>query len=122
MDKDLGKEQMQLLYEEVSNYFSLLSEPTRLKILHTLCSGERAVGEIVTALDATQANVSRQLNMLYRARILARRKEGTQVYYRIDDQGTIDVCRTVCGRMAQKIGNRQMLTQGAVDSFMAAEE
>src|SRR3569832_2474989 len=103
MGKDLGKEQRQKLFEEVSNYFSLLSEPTRLKILHALCNGERPVGEIVDLIESTQANVSRQLNMLYRARILARRKEGTQVYYRIDDQNTIDFCRLVCSRMAVQL-------------------
>jgi DNA-binding transcriptional ArsR family regulator len=120
MNKDPGKEEMQELFEEVSNYFFLLSEPTRLKILHALCNGERPVGEIVTEIESTQANVSRQLNMLYRARILARRKDGTQVYYRIDDQNTIDVCRTVCGQMSNKITNKNTLNKESVDSFMAA--
>ena len=120
MPKDLPKQQMEGLFEEVSNYFFLLSEPTRLKILHALCNGERPVGEIVNEIESTQANVSRQLNMLYRARILARRKEGTQVYYRIDDQNTIDVCKTVCGQMSNKIGKSAGLAQDAVDSFMSA--
>ena len=119
MNKEPGKEEMQELFEEVSNYFFLLSEPTRLKILHALCNGERPVGEIVTQIESTQANVSRQLNMLYRARILARRKDGTQVYYRIDDQNTIDVCRTVCGQMSNKITNKNTLNKESVDSFMA---
>lgn len=113
---------MRELFEEVSNYFFLLSEPTRLKILHALCNGERPVGEIVTEIESTQANVSRQLNMLYRARILGRRKDGTQVYYRIDDQNTIDVCRTVCGQMSSKISNKNTLNKESVDSFMAAGE
>lgn len=122
MPKDLAKEQMQELFEEVSNYFFLLSEPTRLKILHALCNGERPVGEIVTEIESTQANVSRQLNMLYRAKILARRKDGTQVYYRIDDQNTVDLCRTVCGQMSDKIVGRHSLDKDAVDSFMAGGE
>lgn len=122
MDKNLTSREMQEVFEEVSNYFFLLSEPTRLKILHALCGGERPVGEIVTEIESTQANVSRQLNMLYRSRILARRKEGTQVYYRIEDQNTVDICRTVCDRMAQRIGNKNTLDQEAVDTFMSAGE
>lgn len=122
MSKEPGKEEMQELFEEVSNYFFLLSEPTRLKILHALCNGERPVGEIVTEIESTQANVSRQLNMLYRARILARRKDGTQVYYRIDDQNTIDVCRTVCGQMSSKVISKTTLNKESVDSFMAADD
>ena len=120
MNKDADKHQVQELLEEVSNYFFLLSEPTRLKILHALCNGERPVGDIVTEIESTQANVSRQLNMLYRAKILARRKEGTQVYYRIDDQNTIDLCRTVCIQMVSRGENKSHLGMGAVEGFMVA--
>lgn len=120
MDKPLDKAQMQELFEEVSNYFFLLSEPTRLKILHALCNGERPVGEVVNEIEATQANVSRQLNMLYRARILARRKDGTQVYYRIEDQNTIELCRNVCGRIATQIERKYGLDMTAAESFATA--
>ena len=121
MDPDLDSDQMSEVFEEVSNYFFLLSEPTRLKILHALCNGERTVGAIVGEIGATQANVSRQLNMLYRARILGRRKEGAQVYYRIEDQNTIELCRTVCTQMAEKVKNSRRLVQGAIQSFMVAD-
>lgn len=121
MDADLDSEQMSEVFEEVSNYFALLSEPTRLKILHALCNGERPVGTIVKDIGATQANVSRQLNMLYRARILGRRKEGAQVYYRIEDRNTIELCRTVCAQMAEKVMKSRRLVQGAIENFMAAD-
>ncbi|HJU99908.1 MAG TPA: metalloregulator ArsR/SmtB family transcription factor [Burkholderiaceae bacterium] len=121
MKENLGREAMGEVFEEVSNYFFLLSEPTRLKILHALCAGERPVGEIVTEIESTQANVSRQLNMLYRARILGRRKEGTQVYYRIDDQATIDLCRTVCGQMASRIESRASAEKVA-GTFMVGDD
>ncbi|WP_229421914.1 MULTISPECIES: ArsR/SmtB family transcription factor [Massilia] len=121
MDPDLDSEQMSEVFEEVSNYFALLSEPTRLKILHALCNGERTVGAIVGDIGATQANVSRQLNMLYRARILGRRKEGAQVYYRIEDQNTIALCRTVCSQMAEKVKSSRRMGQGAIQGFMGAD-
>jgi DNA-binding transcriptional ArsR family regulator len=97
-------EDMEQLFEEVSHYFGLLSQPTRLKILYAVCNGERSVNEIVAQVESTQANVSRQINLLYRARILARRKEGAQVYYRIADAATIELCRSVCGRIATQMG------------------
>lgn len=103
MESFLTKEQRLVLFEEVADYFSLLSEPTRLKILHAVCEGERTVGEIVTHVESTQANVSRQINMLYRAKILTRRKEGTQVFYRIADQKTIELCQSVCGKFSEEI-------------------
>jgi DNA-binding transcriptional ArsR family regulator len=98
-NNDLGE-----LFEEVANYFSLLCEPTRLKILYAVCNGERSVGDIVIAVGSTQTNVSRQINMLYRAGVLGRRKEGAQVFYRVDDQKTIDLCKSVCGRIAVQMG------------------
>ncbi len=101
------------LFDEVSNFFFLLSEPTRLKILHSLCHGELPVGDIVSAIEATQANVSRQLNMLFRAKILARRKEGTQVYYRIDDPATLEICQNVCTRVASNIMGRGGMRKAA---------
>jgi DNA-binding transcriptional ArsR family regulator len=104
VDDNLRKEQTEELFEEVANYFSLLCEPTRLKILNSVCKGEKSVGEIVVAVDSTQANVSRQINLLYRGKILARRKEGTQVFYRIDDQKTLNMCQTVCGEISERLG------------------
>lgn len=118
MDVDLDKDELAEVFEEVSNYFSVLSEPTRLKILHALCNGERSVGMIVEQLGSTQANISRQLNMLYRAYILGRRKNGAQVYYRIEDQNTIALCRSVCNHMAEKVKKSRRMDQAAIQNFM----
>jgi len=120
VDDSLNQEQMSELFDEVSNFFFLLSEPTRLKILHSLCRGERPVGDIVSAIEATQANVSRQLNMLFRAKILARRKEGTQVYYRIDDPATMEICQQICTRVASNILGRAGVRKASETFTVAA--
>lgn len=118
MDMNLNKQQMGVVFEEVANYFSLLCEPTRLKILHALCNGERTVGDIVEQVESTQANVSRQINMLYRAKILARRKEGTQVYYWIHDEKTVELCKAVCGRITEQlVGQTGPVKRGSVASI-----
>ncbi|HJV86748.1 MAG TPA: metalloregulator ArsR/SmtB family transcription factor [Noviherbaspirillum sp.] len=82
--------------EMVSFYFAVLSEPTRLKILTALRHGERTVNELAAEIEAKQSNVSHKLKMLHQSRILVRRKEGTQVYYRIGDEATMTLCREVC--------------------------
>lgn len=112
MDMNLNKQQMEVVFEEVANYFSLLCEPTRLKILHSLCNGERTVGDIVAQVESTQANVSRQINMLYRAKVLSRRKEGTQVYYWIHDEKTVTLCKGVCDRVAEQVFERKVSVKG----------
>jgi len=99
---DLGGEldELEGLFEKVSGYFLLLSEPMRLKILHVLCNTERSVGDIVETLGATQANVSRHLNLMHRAGVLSRRKDGNLVYYSVCDAEAVQICRTVSINMA----------------------
>jgi len=105
LTKNLTKKQQQELFEEVASYFSLFSEPTRLKIMSALCDGEKSVNAIVELVESTQANVSRQINMLYRAKVLARRKDGTQVFYKITDKKTLKMCQSVCSEIAGKISH-----------------
>ena len=88
-------QELDQLFEQVSSYFAVLGEPMRLKILHVLCNAERSVGEIVTTLNATQANVSRHLTLMHRAGLLARRKVGNLVYYSVSDPNAVRICRTV---------------------------
>lgn len=95
-------EDLEDVFESVAEYFSLLSEPSRLKIMHCLCDGERPVNDVVEATGLSQANASRHLNMLYRAGVVGRRKEGSQVIYRLTDPNFTDLCRTVCVRIASR--------------------
>ena len=88
------------VFAAVAKYFGLLSEPTRLKILHTICNDERSVSEIVAATGATQTNVSRHLALLHEAGVVSRRKEGNAVFYKVTDRVFADVCRTVCVHIA----------------------
>lgn len=81
----------------VATRFRALGEPMRLRIIHSLIDGEKTVTELVRALDATQANISRHLQTLQQAGLLKRRKEGLYVYYRIADQGLLLLCEFVCG-------------------------
>lgn len=111
MDDHQTPEQMRALFEEVANYFSLLAEPMRLRILHALCAGELPVTDIMLRVDSTQTNVSRHLNILYRARVLSRRKEGTQVYYAIQDQNTKKMCLTVCTQLSSKMMSAPVLVE-----------
>ena len=95
-------DQLGPVFETVSRYFSLLSEPMRVRILHAICRGERTVSEIVAETGATQTNVSRHLNTMYRAGALTRRKHGNFIYYGVADRTLTDICRSVCVHIAEK--------------------
>lgn len=111
------KQEMQVLFGMVSRYFSVLSEPTRLNILHALCDGERSVGDIVAATDSTQTNISRHLKLMYDANILSKRKEGTLVFYRISSEHTVNLCRGVCTQMAIEMANQKAINPKLAKKF-----
>ena len=87
----LSEEQL----EQVALRFRLLGEPMRLRILQAVCHKPRTVNEVVKAVGATQANVSKHLALLAGADILARRKEGQSVYYGMKDQLAMKLCALV---------------------------
>ena len=90
------------VFETVSRYFSLLSEPMRIRILHAICQDERTVSEIVAETGATQTNVSRHLNTMYRAGVLTRRKDGNFIFYGVADRALTEICRNVCVHIAAR--------------------
>jgi len=86
----------------IARRFAVLSEPMRLRLLHSLFSGERHVNALVEASGGTQANVSRHLQTLADAGILARRKDGLQVFYSIADPSIFELCELVCGSLEKQ--------------------
>jgi DNA-binding transcriptional ArsR family regulator len=96
-------DQIGAVFDSVARYFSLLSDPTRLRLMHSICQAEKPVGQIVEESGASQTNASRHLGMLHRAGVLGRRKVGTQVFYRIVDPAFTEICRIVCVRVAAEL-------------------
>jgi DNA-binding transcriptional ArsR family regulator len=80
----------------LANKFKILSEYSRLKILRVLFGGEMCVKEIMAATDLMQANVSKQLKILYTNKIVECRPDGLQRYYRIIDDTIIQICKGIC--------------------------
>ena len=101
--KDLSPAQMEQVFSKVSQFFSLLSEPSRLKILFILCNGEKSVNQVTEESGSSQANVSRHLTALHRQGILKRRKEGVTVFYSIGDEATLGICQSVCARVVEEM-------------------
>lgn len=101
--KDLSPQAMEELFVKVAEYFDVLSEPSRLRVMYAVCSGEKSVSEVLELCGSSQANVSRHLAALNKAGILLRRKEGATVYYSIADNATVDMCQTVCAKIAESL-------------------
>lgn len=89
--------------QQVADYFSVLSEPMRLRILNLLRDGEKCVQDLVEATETSQANVSKHLKVMLQAGILSRRSEGTSAYYSVTDELSYELCNLVCDRLASRI-------------------
>jgi DNA-binding transcriptional ArsR family regulator len=63
--------------------FAALADATRRHLLEQLAVADRAVGELVTGLDISQAAVSQHLRVLREAGLVTARKEGRNRYYRL---------------------------------------
>ena len=92
-----------LVFESVAELFSLLSTPIRLKIISAVCHGEKNVSELLSEIDTTQPNMSQHLSTLYRSGVLSKRREGTQIYYKLQSDRVAALCRAVCTQIAIEI-------------------
>ena len=62
------------VFELAAEVFRVMSAPMRLKIISSLCNGEKNVGELLREIDTTQPNMSQHLNTLYQAGVLGKRR------------------------------------------------
>jgi len=72
-----------MVLERAARVIRVLGHPLRLRILELLEVGERNVADLQDELDASQAVISQQLAILRAEDVVAPRREGPRVYYRI---------------------------------------
>jgi ArsR family transcriptional regulator len=101
VSKSLGDSaQLDEMFDLAAETFRVMSAPMRLKIINCLCTEEKNVGQLLEEIDTTQPNMSQHLNTLFKAKILGRRREGVQIYYRIINERVVTLCRAVCTQIA----------------------
>src|SRR6266436_8035802 len=72
----------------IATLFAVLSDPTRLQVVYALLrapSGELCVGDLAAGLGRDDTTISHQLRVLRNQQIVAMRKVGRVVYYRLVD-------------------------------------
>ncbi len=73
----------------IAALFAVLSDPTRLQVVHALFSaptGELCVCDIAAGLGRDDTTISHQLRVLRNQQVVAMRKVGRSVYYRLIDE------------------------------------
>jgi len=109
-----------LLIEAQSELFGALANPSRLRVLLMLSSGERCVCEIVSGLKMAQPTVSHHLDILRSAGLVDIRQKGKWSYYRIKRKDVLELVEQVGLMVRQQIReDAERFTHVHVKRFVA---
>jgi DNA-binding transcriptional ArsR family regulator len=109
------------VFELAAELFAVLATPMRLRVLSALCEREKSVNELLAEINTSQPNLSQHLGVLYRTGVLAKRKEGTQVIYRVQSEKAVALCRSVCTQIAIELDEPGALAPGQALSPVQAD-
>ncbi|MEO6798302.1 MAG: metalloregulator ArsR/SmtB family transcription factor [Candidatus Dormibacter sp.] len=91
------------LIDAAAHRFALLGDPTRLRMMNALMESHAlSVGEVARAVHTSRFNASAHLNRLAVAGLLARRRAGTTIYYRINDVNLPRICDWMCDSLRDR--------------------
>ena len=76
-------DEQQLL--DLSEFFKIFGDSTRIKILYVLSQSEMCVCDIATLLQMSQSAISHQLRVLKQMRLVSFRRDGKTVFYKLAD-------------------------------------
>jgi ArsR family transcriptional regulator, lead/cadmium/zinc/bismuth-responsive transcriptional repressor len=77
--------------EGLADTFRVLGDPTRVRILDALSTGELCVCDIASLAGISESAVSHQLRLLRGMRLVRPRRAGRQVYYAVDDHHILEL-------------------------------
>jgi rhodanese-related sulfurtransferase len=115
-----GREFKDAVYEQFALVARAFSSPKRIEIIDVLAQGERNVDTLARETGLTLANTSRHLQVLKGANLVATRKSGLQVYYRLADPVVLSGYRALRELAEVRLAEVQRLVRDyydGVDSF-----
>lgn len=81
--------------QRMAEFFSILGDPNRWRILSALAIKEMRVRDLAQAIDMTESAVSHQLRILRTMRLVSYRKQGRNVFYTLKDHHIFNLYRDV---------------------------
>ncbi|PZD73098.1 Transcriptional repressor SmtB [Acaryochloris thomasi RCC1774] len=81
--------------QRMAEFFALLGDANRLRILSVLAAREVCVGDLATILEMSESAVSHQLRTLKAVRLVSYRKQGRHVYYALHDHHVLELYQAV---------------------------
>jgi ArsR family transcriptional regulator, virulence genes transcriptional regulator len=81
--------------DRASEFLKSMANPQRLRILCLIMEGERPVGEIAEAIGANQSSVSQNLALMRREGLVAPRRDGQTIYYRLAEKKIVKILKVL---------------------------
>jgi ArsR family transcriptional regulator len=97
------------VHEVKANLFRVLGHPARIRILEVLRDGERSVGSLQLELGLDSSGTSQQLAALRRIGLVQSRREGTSVFYRVDDERVFDLLSAGRDIISRQLSEQQSM-------------
>ena len=88
--------------QRMAEFFSLLADANRLRILSMLAVKELCVCDLAAALEMSESAVSHQMRVLRSMRLVSYRKQGRNVFYRLLDHHVLELYKAVAEHLDEK--------------------
>jgi DNA-binding transcriptional ArsR family regulator len=99
------------VHEVKANLIRVLGHPARVRILELLREEELSVGALLVALELDSGGTSQHLAALRRIGLVESRREGTSVYYRVDDAHVFDLLEAGRAIISRRLAEQQAILQ-----------
>ena len=78
-------------YIKVADFFKIVGDSTRCKIVSALSMNEMCVGDLANVLSMTKSSISHQLSKMKEAGVVKSRRNGKEIYYSLDDEHVAEI-------------------------------
>jgi rhodanese-related sulfurtransferase len=116
-----GREFKDAIFEQLARVATAFASPKRMELIDLLAQGERTVESLADAANMTVANTSRHLQVLRNAGLVASRKEGLYVFYRVADESVVDGYRQLRILAESRVAEVRQLSEAFFGEVDGAE-
>lgn len=109
------------LLVRVADRLRVLGQPARLRLIEQLMRGASTPQDLSDAIGLSQQNVSKHLLVLFRAGVVSRRPEGSNVWYTLADEAAVSVLEQTLGSVTRQLRELSELASGSLESADSAE-
>lgn len=90
------------LLAQIAEFYKMLGDPTRCRIIFALLQNEMCVCDLAYLLSMTKSSISHQLSKMRQSGIVKCRREGKEVYYSLDDDHVAEIIRITAAHIGHK--------------------